>query len=214
MLIYYVYAYLRLDGRPYYIGKGKSQRAFDRHGRIKVPKDPWRIVLLEQNLTEFGALALERRMIRWYGRKDMGTGILYNLTDGGEGCSGLIHTEEHKRKVGEASRNRVFSEESRRKRSIALKGRKFSEETLQKMSLAAKGRKLSEEHKRKISGKGRSHSEDTKRKIGEANKISRRGKKLSEETIAKIRAFNSGKILSEEHKRKISESHRKRRNPI
>lgn len=104
--IYYVYAYLRLDGTPYYIGKGKGNRATSPHSYHNPPKDRSRIVYLEKNLSEIGALALERRYIRWYGRKDIGTGILMNKTDGGDGVSGMIHKEETKRRISKSAKGK------------------------------------------------------------------------------------------------------------
>ena len=200
---YYTYAYLREDRTHYYIGKGKGYRIYSKQKYIKPPKDKSRIIYLKQNLTEEEAFRHEIYMIDVFGRIDLGTDILHNKTNGGEGVSGLIHSEETKIKMGEARKGeknhnygKTASEETRRKFSEAHKGRTHSEETKIKMSETRKGRTASEETKRKMSDSskgntawlGKTHSEETRRKLSELHK---------------------GKILSEEHKRKISEAKKK-----
>jgi hypothetical protein len=100
--MFYIYSYISLrTGLPYYIGKGKGNRAYRKHKNIPVPKDRSRIIIMEDNLTELGAFALERRYIRWYGRRNDHTGILINRTDGGEGSSGLVLSKKVRKRLSE-----------------------------------------------------------------------------------------------------------------
>ena len=98
-LEYYVYAYLREDGTPYYIGKGKNNRAFDKHNNVDVPTDESRIIFCETNLTNVGACAIERRLISLWGKLYNNTGILHNISDGGEGNCSTGRISEKRQKI-------------------------------------------------------------------------------------------------------------------
>lgn len=166
--IFYVYEYVRNDGSPYYIGKGCGRRAFVKHNR-GMPNDISKIRFVKTNLLESEALELEKLLISKYGRKDLGTGILINMTDGGEGISNP--SPQTREKMAKAKRNE--SKETKEKRSLAAKNRKrepLSNETKQKISIANKGKKRSTDQKKNISvskiGKnGPKHTEETKQKL-------------------------------------------------
>ena len=176
--IYYTYAWLRENKTPYYIGKGKNKRAW----RKGSPPEE-RVLILKRNLSESEALNHEKYMIAVFGRKDAGTGILHNFTDGGEGVSGIVRSEETRRKLSEAMTGKNHSPETRKKISesqLGGKRSKPSEETKRKMSESSTGKVHTPETRKKISNsclgrpsprKGKKLSEETRKKISEAAKL-------------------------------------------
>lgn len=219
----YVYGDYSFDYEPFYIGKGKDKRCRDcinsrsfyflnKVNKIKKAGFFPLIVKVAKEINEKEVFEIERKMILLLGRKDLKTGCLINLTDGGEGLSGHFHSEEtkrkmsviqkgkkltekHKMKISMAHKGKKLSEEAKTKISIAHKGKNrlpFSKETKRKMFIANKGKKLSTETKEKMSiaGGKRTHSEETKRKMSKSKK----GLKLSKNfSVARINYYNRGK---------------------
>lgn len=191
--LFYVYAYIGNSGKPYYIGKGKNRRAWEKHININRPNDKSKIVILESKLSEIGAWAIERRMISWWGRKDINTGILQNKSDGGEGNVG---------KIGHSKGGRAWTEEEKRKKSESMLGEKN----------VCFGRIMSEEQKTRLKqfsgekhhgyGKpsvmaGKNHTEESKRKMSESQ---RKRPPVSEET--RLRRSISMKLAHERRRTK------------
>jgi hypothetical protein len=150
--MYYVYSYLREDCSPYYIGKGSGRRAYTKGPKeVKPPRDKSRVRIIKADLTEEEAFLLEKLYILMFGRVDLGTGILRNKSDGGDGSSGAVRSEETREKLRQANLGKKKPKEVGEKISKALTGRKLSEEMRAKLRAGHKGRKCTEEHKRKVS---------------------------------------------------------------
>jgi len=196
---FYVYAFLRKDNTPYYIGKGQGNRAWSK--RQFRPVDDSRIVILKERLTETEAFDLETELIEFYGRKDNETGILRNLTDGGEGTSGYINSEKTKANMSAAKsgvNNPMFGKKPHNF------GKKASEETIANMSAALSGVN-NPMFGKKPHNFGKKASEETIAKRSGENHYNF-GKKRSPEIIAKISKSNTGKKHSPESRAKMRES--------
>ena len=188
---YYTYLLKRPNGIPFYVGKGNC-KGFRIEEHIKealsdkLSRNPHKVNLIRKIIkngkqidyeiigffdNEQSAFRSEIKTIRNYGRKNTGTGILTNLTDGGEGRSGCTH---------------IVSEEARIKISKLLIGNipwnKGKVNTIQKGQKAWNAGKTgcSCGNKKGFvpwnTGKGRSgmtgknHSEETRKKISESKR--------------------------------------------
>jgi len=143
---YYTYAYLREDGTPFYIGKGKGSRINKKRNFELPPLE--RRIYLKQNLTEEQALRHERYIIHLIGKDN-----LINRTLGGQGISGFTHSSETKEKIRQCALNQPKKSpetiakwrETKRKNNKKRTYGPVSEETREKMRQAHLGKKHSPE---------------------------------------------------------------------
>ena len=157
-----LYRHIRLDkNEPFYIGIAKHRtRPYSKKRnsiwKSIVAKSEYIIEIIFDDLSWEEAQQKEKEFISLYGRIDLHTGTLANLTDGGEYSPNL--SLESRKKIQDARAKQIFPSDWGQKISKKLKGRtspnkgrKWSEETKEKISKTLKGRFFSEEHRRKLS---------------------------------------------------------------
>lgn len=220
----YVYRHIRLDkNEPFYIGVGTKKsnvnftslnteygRAFDKRITRRnglwakiVNKTSYIVEILMDDLLPQDAAVKEREFIKLYGRINNKTGVLANLSDGGEGNIGYVVSDETKEKIRiklKGNKNglgNIVSPESRKRASEQLKNNKI-----------ALGHKHTEDHKEKNrqARLGKKHSEETKNKLKEKRKnraVFRSGFTLPQTTKDKISAALKGVKFSEERKQNM-----------
>jgi len=210
----YVYLHIRLDkSEVFYVGIGndkisktKFERAYSKHKRNRfwqaiIKKTGYLVEIYKENLTWEEACYFETQLIALYGRRDLNTGPLTNLTNGGEGANGLKMTVESREKMRQRKIGKKQTPEQIEKTKIALSNRVISDETKAKIALSKIGNKngvgkRSEDFGQKIRNK----------KIGIARplevriNISKAKKGISHNGKGKIIAFKKDGTFSGEFK--------------
>jgi hypothetical protein len=187
--IFYTYLWLREDGTPYYVGKGVWNCHPERAYRRGCP--PHDRIITQDHESEDDAFYAEMFLIGFYGRKNIGTGCLINLTDGGEGTRGAVCSEEKKR---------LLSEQRKGKPNLKLRGRKRSDELRSKLS----------EYRKLNPIKGYDPIIHSERMSGSGNPWFGKKREFNDEWRKKLSDGRRAHIVSEETRKKMSESARKR----
>ena len=210
---FYVYGLFE-RGVPFYIGKGTRDR-IKKHDKITRDGSPYPVHckirklnhkyesrILMDGLTDSDSLELEEATILLVGRRDLNTGPLLNLTDGGEGPAPSAET---RRRQSIAQTGKKRSIEARMNQSKALKGRTHTDKARRLISEKLMGHAMSQETRDKISAtKKAGVLTDARRKqLSDAGKMSL-GRKHTTETKEKIAASKKGHSVSQATRDKIS----------
>lgn len=113
--------------------------------------------IIKDNTNELDAFNLEVILIKKYGRRNIGTGILTNLTDGGEGGSGHTISDKGRQEISRKNKERI------KLYGANFKGCRHSLESRVKMSFSQKERAKNYPN----SMQGKKHTEETKKKISD-----------------------------------------------
>jgi len=158
---YYVYGhFIPGEETPFYIGKGTGRRYKKTDNRNKwwkhiTEKYGYESRILQEGLTDEEACDLEKQLIVQYGRRDLNTGVLVNLTDGGETSQGYKLTNEQKLQRSKNSKQMWAEKTKEERHTIRMndwQSRSDEQKEIHKEN-TKKNRKytpLSDETKRKI----------------------------------------------------------------
>lgn len=130
------------------------------------------VEIIQENISIEYAKELEILLIEEYGRRDLNTGTLVNLTDGGEGTMGykFIMSDEHKANIGKSNLGKTRTDEFKLKISKRhkLKPNVFTKESIEKISKANKNKIVSKETRIKMGNwqKGKNNNRFGKVGIG------------------------------------------------
>lgn len=187
MNIYYVYGLFEYcNDLPFYIGKGKSDRLnqhaakarqkegdrYDLPVYRKIRKINYKFDALKffEGLSEEDAHDIEIFLIKKYGKKTDGNGILYNISDGGDGLSGRVMPEderEWRKKRYSGKGNPMYGMRGKLSplygKPSAMTGRNHSEETKSKMREAHSGRKIHPNTLKGLYENNPMHNEETRK---------------------------------------------------
>ncbi len=156
--IYYVYVIFRPNGEPCYVGKGKGGRWKDHVRNARNPHlrniyakadGDLPIVKIRYGITEQQAFEVEAALIAALRRESDG-GPLVNLTTGGDGVSGLVHTESTRKMMSEKSKERWLDPSKRKAVLAAQAAGKATLEFSVKRSAASKLSWADETKRRKM----------------------------------------------------------------
>ena len=181
-----LYFHRKPNGQVFYVGIGTPERPWSKDARNRfwkyiVKKYGYCVEIIRDNMTKDEAIEAEKLFIKIIGRRDLKTGTLVNLTEGGDGL--LEASQITKNKIANSLRgrkNKPHSLETRIKISIANTGRKPSEKTLKAAAESA-------------------HLRSGEKHYGF-------GKKRSKETIEKIKSKLKGRTNTPEQINRQKES--------